>query len=194
MTSEAASARVGEDEFLAMERASETKHELWDGEVFAMAGASLAHNLIVANVVGTLRETLRDRDCVVLPSDMKVRIPTRSGYAYPDATVVCGEIAFHDDHQDVVLNPLVLVEVLSESTERFDRGRKFAGYRTLPTLQEYLLVSQSQRLIERYHRLDEGRWELADHRAGAIRLSALGVELSVDEVYLKVTLEDEDGG
>jgi Uma2 family endonuclease len=166
MSEAAARARVSEAHCLAMERASETKHELWDGEVFAMAGASFAHDLIVGNLVTALNVALRHQDCRVLPSDMKVRVPTKS------------------------LNPTVLVEVLSESTERFDRGRKFEGYRTLPSLQEYLLVSQDHRLVERFRRVDGGRWELSEHREGPIELTALDVRLDVEEVYLKVELED----
>src|SRR5580698_2706245 len=112
------------DEYLAMERSSPEKHEYCDGEVFAMAGASEKHNLIVANVVGELRNLLRRRPCKVYPSDMRVKIPATGLYTYPDASIVCHRPAFEDDTADTLLNPQAIVEVLSDSTEDYDRGTK----------------------------------------------------------------------
>lgn len=175
--------------YLAAERASEAKHELWSGEVFATAGASYAHNEIVTNLARELSERLRDRPCDVLPSDMKVFVPTKSGFVYPDLSVVCGEPRFHDGERDVLLNPILVVEVLSDTTERFDRGDKFAGYRAVESIRQVLLVSQDQRRVEVFTRAGP-RWILDDVTGSDVaRLEALGCELPLDEVYLKVSAE-----
>ncbi|MBL8947524.1 MAG: Uma2 family endonuclease [Myxococcales bacterium] len=175
--------------YLAAERTSEAKHELWSGEVFAMAGASYAHNKIVTNLARELSGRLRDRQCDVLPSDMKVFVPTKSGFVYPDVSVVCGEPRFHDDQRDVLLNPLLVVEVLSDTTERFDRGDKFAGYRGIESIRQVLLVSQDQRRVEVFTRAGP-RWILDDVTGSDVaRLEALDCDLPLDEVYLKVFAE-----
>lgn len=175
--------------YLAAERVSEAKHELWSGEVFATAGASYAHNEIVTNLARELSERLRDRPCDVLPSDMKVFVPTKSGFVYPDLSVVCGEPRFHDGERDVLLNPILVVEVLSDTTERFDRGDKFAGYRAVESIRQVLLVSQDQRRVEVFTRAGP-RWILDDVTGSDVaRLEALGCELPLDEVYLKVSAE-----
>lgn len=177
-------------EYLAWERSAPERHELVDGEIFAMAGASFAHNKIVGNVVGELRQALRGRPCDVTPSDLRVRIPTPSGglYTYPDALVVCGEPEFEDTARDTLLNPTVIVEVLSDSTEAYDRGRKFRYYRAIPSLREYVLVAQDVPAVERHVRGDGGVWSLMqDLGAGdTLVLSSVGCEVSVDELYLKV--------
>ncbi len=174
-------------DYLAAERASETKHELWAGEVFAMAGASYAHNKIVTNLARELSAALRDRRCDVLPSDMKVFVPLRSGFVYPDLSVVCGEPEFHDNERDVLLNPSVVIEVLSDTTERFDRGDKSAGYRAVPTIRHVVLMSQRERRVEVYTRGSEGRWAFEEIAGdGVARLDAIGCVLVLDEVYLKV--------
>lgn len=172
--------------YLAAERTSEAKHELWSGEVFAMAGASYAHNKIVTNLVRELSGRLRDRPCDVLPSDMKVFVPTKSGFVYPDLSVVCGDPRFHDDERDVLLNPILIVEVLSDTTERFDRGDKFAGYRAIESIRQVLLVSQGQRRVEVFTRAGP-RWILDDVTGSEIaHLEAVDCDLPLDEVYLKV--------
>lgn len=172
--------------YLAAERTSETKHELWSGEVFAMAGASYAHNKIVTNLAREFSARLRDRRCDVLPSDMKVFVPTKSGFVYPDLSIVCGEPRFHGDERDVLLNPILIVEVLSDTTERFDRGDKFAGYRAIESVRQVLLVSQDQRRVEVFTRAGP-RWMLDDFTGSDIaRLEAVACDLPLDEVYLKV--------
>jgi Uma2 family endonuclease len=178
--------------YLAAERTSEAKHELWSGEVFAMAGASYAHNKIVTNLARELSSRLRDRPCDVLPSDMKVFVPTKSGFVYPDLSIVCGEPRFHDDERDVLLNPILVVEVLSETTERFDRGDKFAGYRAIESIRQVLLVSQDQRRVEVFTRAGP-RWILDDVTGSDVaRLEAVDCDLPLDEVYLKVLVEPSD--
>jgi Uma2 family endonuclease len=176
-------------QYLAMERAAATKHELWRGEVFAMAGASLAHNLIVINLAWALRNLLVDRPCIAMSSDMKVHVPSSGGYVYPDLSVVCGEPEFIDDATDVITNPRLIVEILSDSTERFDRGDKFAGYRSLPSVTDYLLVAQTRARIEHYERQADGNWLLREFGPGGrLWLRSVEGELGVDDVYLKVPL------
>lgn len=172
-------------EYLAFERASETKHEYDNGHVFAAAGASERHNLIVVNLIVSIGMQLRGGPCRVYPSDMRLHVVPSGLYAYPDVSVVCGASELEDEHLDTLLNPTVLIEVLSPTTERYDRGRKAAFYRTLDTLREYLFVSQDQARIERYARTDERQWVLAEAvgREDRIALESIGCELSLAEVY-----------
>jgi len=173
--------------FLAFERVAETKHEYWHGEVFAMAGASRPHNLLVANIVRLLGTALLDRPCEVYPSDMRVAPASGKVFTYPDVTVVCDGPRFTDDTQDTLVNPSVVVEVLSSSTEAYDRGKKFEHYLGLTSLRHYLLVAQDRALAELYTRQGDGTWTRSDHRAGdAIRLVAPEVTLEVDDVYRRV--------
>lgn len=172
-------------EYLAIERASTTKHELFQGQLVAMAGASLEHNIIVGNVVGELRAALREGPCVALPSDMKVLVQARGHYHYPDATVVGGEVEFADDERDAVLNPTVVVEVLSESTERRDRGPKFHDYRSIPSCTDYLMCSTTEPRVEHYTREGDG-WRLREYGLGdVVPLRGVDVLLPVAEVYAK---------
>jgi Uma2 family endonuclease len=175
------------DEYLAMERSSLEKHEYCDGEVFAMAGASKEHNLIVGNVVTALNNALRRRPCEVYPSDMRVKIPATGLYTYPDASVACHRPAFEDDTADTLLNPQVIVEVLSDSTEDYDRGTKFKNYRTIPSFVDYVLVSQAEVLVEHHVRQPDGSWLMREHRAGGrVELVSIGCGIDVDDLYLKV--------
>ena len=179
-------------EYLAMERSSLEKHEYCDGEVFAMAGASEEHNLIVGNVVRELGNLLRRRPCKVYPSDMRVKIPATGLYTYPDASVVCHRPVFDDDKTDILLNPQVIVEVLSEATEDYDRGTKFKNYRTIPSFVDYVLVSQTEVLVEHHLRQPDGSWLMREHRAGQrIELVSIGCAVDVDELYLKVFGDEE---
>ncbi len=173
-------------DYLELERCSEVKHEFYDGELFAMAGGSPEHNMIVANVLGELRQALRRRPCRVFASDLKVKAPTEL-YAYPDVTAVCGPLEFDGDAREVLLNPQLIVEVLSDSTESYDRGKKFANYRSIPSLKDYVLVSQQEVLIEHFTRRDDGTWLLRILRQGdRLVLPSLDCEIEVGEVYLKV--------
>jgi Uma2 family endonuclease len=179
------------EEYLAKERASGQKHEFFDDEIFAMAGGSEAHNLIVANIVGELRSTLRQRPCKVYPPDMRVKIPSTGLYTYPDASVVYHRPEFEDDVADTLLNPQVLFEVLSDSTEDYDRGTKFKNYRSIASLRDYVLVSQEEVLVEHFSRQADGSWVLREHRAGGrIEFEAIGCGIAIDEMYLKVFGED----
>lgn len=182
------------DEYLAFERNSEIKHELWNGELFAMAGATEAHNLIVTNAVSELRTQLKSRPCKVYSNDMRTRIAPKKAYTYPDVIVVCGTPQFEDDRRDTLLNPTVIVEVLSPSTEAHDRGLKFESYRAIPSLQEYLLISQTKPLIERYVRQEQTRFRTFDEAAGSdavIELTAIACRLALAEVYDKIEFAPE---
>ncbi|MSP63985.1 MAG: Uma2 family endonuclease [Myxococcales bacterium] len=181
-----------EDEYLDRERKSETKHEYVNGEVIAMAGASRKHNLIAMNIAGALRELLRGKPCLVFPSDQRVSVRKTKLYTYPDITVVCGPTEGHPRDRETIVNPLVLIEVLSDSTEAYDRGAKSAHYRKLPSLKEYVLVAQNERRVEHYRRSEGGEWVLTEREGeGLIPMPALGVELSLAEIYAKVELLEE---
>ncbi len=175
------------EEYLAMERASLEKHEYCDGEVFAMAGASWEHNLIVGNVVTALSNALRRTPCQVCPSDMRVKVPATGLYTYPDASVVCGRPVFEDAEADTLLNPQVIVEVLSESTEDYDRGTKLKNYRSIASLVDYVLVAQDEAAVEHHVRQPDGSWIMREHWAGGrIELVSVACGVDVNELYLKV--------
>ena len=182
------------EEYLARERRAEVKSEYHDGEVFAMSGASRAHNLIVTNFVRELSLRLRDRDCEVYPSDMRVKVDPTGLYTYPDVIVVCGEPAFEDEHIDTLLNPTLLIEVLSESTEASDRGKKFEHYRKLETLQGVVLVTQDEAHAERFTRQPDGQWLLGEASGleAALHLASIDVTLPLADIYDKVLFDDEE--
>jgi len=183
-------------EYLAIERQAETKSEFLNGEMFAMSGASRGHNLIVANLLRDLGVALRSGDCEVYPSDMRVHLPVTGLYAYPDVTVICGVPKFLDDAFDTLLNPTLLVEVLSPSTADYDRGRKFEHYRTIGSLQEFLLVDQESVHVVRYEKRDDGKWILSETRDRSVdlQLAYIGASLKLDDVYAKVDLDDASSG
>jgi len=186
--------RMGAEEYLAFDRAAADKHELWDGEVFAMSGASLAHNRIVRNFIRHLGNALAGMGCEVLPSDMRVRIKALRRYVYPDVTIVCGRPHLEGGEADVLLNPSLIIEVLSPSTEAFDRGEKFAGYRSLPSVNEVVLVSQDERRVECYTRHMDDSWILRERTGdGAVQLGPLAEPLLLGWIYEGVELEADDG-
>jgi Uma2 family endonuclease len=180
-------ARVTVDEYLAMEQASAEKLTLWDGEVYAMAGALPDHNAITANVLAELRAVTRRGPCRVFSSDLKVYVPLRKGFVYPDASVACAPLALYGDTRDVITNPTVLVEVLSEGTEAFDRGEKATGYRGISTLRDLIFVSQVERRVEHFARQHDGSWLLREYRDDdEMPIATLGGALRLAELYLKV--------
>jgi Uma2 family endonuclease len=189
-----ASQTMSEADYLAFERASELKHEYFAGEVFAMSGASEAHNLICTSTSFLLYGQLRSRPCNVYPGDMRVKVEATGLYTYPDISVVCGEAQFSDDHLDTLVNPTVIIEVLSPSTEGYDRGKKFQQYREIPSLREYLLISQDSPRIERYGRQSDGTWVFDDaHGLDAhLALASIDCRLALAEVYERVTFPAED--
>ena len=177
------------EDYLSVEREEmETRHEFVDGEVFDMVGASENHNIIVSNLVGELRAQMKGRPCLTYSSDMKVRIESADAFKYPDVVALCGERKFYDRRRDVLLNPSVIIEVLSPSTEAYDRGEKFAIFRRLPSLHEYLLVSQGRTAAELYVRQPDECWLLSEHRGAEaeVPLESIACALSLTEVYDKV--------
>lgn len=177
--------------YLALEREAPYKSEYFAGEMFAVSGASRRHNLISLNVGAELRAQLRHRPCEVYTSDMRVKVSPTGLYTYPDVVVVCGEPEFEDATGDTLLNPTLLIEVLSPSTEDYDQGRKLEHYRTIPSLQEYLLVSQARAHIVQYVRHSEVSWLLSDTSGleGSIALRAIGCEIALSEIYAKVRFD-----
>ncbi len=191
MTTEAAGARrFSYAEYLAIEAGANAKHEWIDGAVYAMAGGTLAHNQLCAQVIVELARLIGSRPCRVFTSDQRARPADQRFATYPDVTVVCGEPVVHGEDRNAVVNPVVLVEVLSDSTEAWDRSGKFRRYRSIETLKHYVLVSQHERSIEVYSRNADGDWVLREAMDGeSAQLSALEGAIDVDRVYRNVDLE-----
>lgn len=175
-------------EYLALERQAEFKSEYYHGHVFAMAGGSRQHNLITVNVSSSLHAQLRQRPCTVYSSDQRVKVEATGLYTYPDISVVCGEARFEDEHLDTLLNPTVIVEVLSSSTEGYDRNEKYAHYRKIESLAEYVLISQVRHHVEHYLRQGDGSWRLSETEelSGSIELPSIECDLALGDVYEKV--------
>ncbi len=180
--------RISPAEYLAFERKSEIKHEFYNGEIFAMGGASREHNLVCMNVSSEIRQQLKGKSCEAYPNDMRVFIPATGLYTYPDIVVVCGTPQFQDEEFDTLLNPVLIIEVLSPSTESYDRGKKFANYRSIESLQEYLLIAQDEYHIDRYLRHGEF-WLLSEARTleESLELTSIECVLDMREVYDKIT-------
>lgn len=176
------------EEYLAIERKAEFKSEYVDGVMYQMTGANYWHVQIVGNLTIHLGSQLLGRPCSVLPVDMKVRLPDSRKFFYPDLSVVCGEPQFHDQRTDVILNPVLIIEVLSKSTESFDRGNKFQAYQTLDSLREYVLVAQNKPAVEQYVRQTNGTWtyKAAIGRDSSLLLPSIECTLDLSAVYDKV--------
>lgn len=175
-------------DYLAWERQQETRHEYLDGHVFAMTGASRRHNLLCGNLFAAIHRQLRGKPCEIYANDMRVKVSESGMYTYPDLAAACGEPRFEDQAIDTLLNPVLIVEVLSDSTERYDRGVKFTHYRSLPSLREYLLVAQTECRVEQYARQPGNHWLLTEYQDldACIDLESLGCRLILSEVYERV--------
>lgn len=193
--------RYSSEEYLEMERAAEVRHEYLDGEIYEMAGESLDHGRICTNIVTELHTQLRGKDCDVLSKDTKVRssfLPTprrmmKGLFSYPDVLVVCGTPQFHDEYQDILLNPVVIIEVSSDSTEVFGRVKKFFRYQLLESLIEYVLVSQRYYLIERYARREDGwLYSSVGGLSASLHLASIDCDLRLSDVYDRVTIPEGD--
>jgi Uma2 family endonuclease len=178
---------ISEEDYLETEDISEIKHEYYEGEIFVMTGASEKHNLIASNLIITLGIQLKKRPCRVYPGDMRVKIEQTGLYTYPDVSVVCGERKFDGKKSNTLLNPDVIIEVLSDSTESYDRGEKFRQYRLISSLKEYVMVSQHSRKIEKYSRTEGQKWIFTEtgEDSPAIELESIGCVLEISEVYDK---------
>lgn len=184
------------ERYLEIERVADCKSEYYAGQMFVMAGASRPHNLIVGSLVREIGNRLKGKPCETYPSDMRVLVSAAGLYTYPDVSVACGEPEFSDSKGDVLLNPLVIVEVLSDSTEAYDRGAKFALYQRLASLQEYVLVSQNTPQVETYVRQAGGTWlySRVDAFDGEIVLETLACRLPLLEIYDRVTFAADGMG
>ncbi len=178
-------------EYLVIERAAEYKSEYFDGEMFAMAGASRQHNLIITNIVGEFHQQLKGRQCNVYANDLRVKNNPTGLYTYPDIIVGCGDEQFEDEELDTLLNPTLIIEVLSKSTKGYDKGMKFTHYRQIESLREYLLVAQKTYHIEHYMRQPDNRWLLEETRnlQDTLSLPSISCHLALAEVYDKVELK-----
>lgn len=183
-----ASQRLSPQECLALERQAETRSEYFGGAMFAMSGASFEHNIIKENLARKLGNQLEGGPCRVVTSDMRVKVDATGLYTYPDIVVVCSEPEFEDGYFDTLLNPRIVVEILSDSTERCDRGARFRHYRQIPSLKEYVLVAQDRPLIERYACQSDGSWNLVtfDDPSGTFAFATIAVQIPMTDVYTGV--------
>lgn len=184
---------VSPEEYLEFERAALDKHEYLNGEIFAMSGAKLGHVRICRNISTSLTNQLKNRSCEAFQSDLRVHIPTTGLYTYPDVIVVCGEPQLvPDGYLDTLLNPAVIVEVLSPSTADYDRGAKFDHYKTVESLKEYVLVWQEKKRVARFTRRDDGSWNLKDFIGEDVEIDLASVDcsLSMEDIYDKVDLKE----
>jgi Uma2 family endonuclease len=178
---------VSERDYLDFERASPTCHEYADGEVFARSGGTFEHSAVAANLVGELGNALRGRGCTVLGSGMRIKIPATGRYVYSDGTILCARPQLADEHRDTLVNPRVIIEVLSDSTEAYDRGDKFSQYRTVASIEEYVLASQKEPKIEVFTRQPDESWMLRVCGPGErVALRSLECAIEVDRVYAEV--------
>jgi len=193
MSTAAVNTRYTPEQYLALERKADFKSEYYHGFIYAMSGASREHNLIAGNLFGELREQLKSRPCEPYMNDMRVWASATGMYTYPDVVVVCGEPRFQDGVFDSLLNPTAIVEVLSPSTEAHDRGDKFAHYRRLESLREYVLVAQNRMLVERFTRRGDD-WVMTElsRPEDVLRLDSIGCAVPLREVYDRVRFDGEN--
>jgi len=187
--------KITEAQYLKMERAAETRSEFFDGEVFAMAGTSKRHAIIAGNAFAALHPQVRRRNCDIFQNEMRLKVAVSGLYTYPDIVIACGG-QYEDVELDTLLNPTVIIEVLSKSTAAYDCGEKFAQYRKLPSLTNYLLITQNKRLIEHYTRQSDGKWLLSEYSEldDVIELPSIGCWLALRDVYDQViVLLKEEG-
>jgi Uma2 family endonuclease len=183
------------EDYLAFEREAEFRHEYLDGEIYEMAGESLSHSRVCINLGGEVREKLKGKPCEALSPNMKVRTSSASLFSYPDLTVVCGEPQFHDVKKDVLTNPQVIFEVLSPSTEIYDRTTKFQKYRLgSQTLTDYILVSQDKAFVEHFSKQTDGNWIYRSYAEieDMLTIETIEIELSLREIYDRVEFEIEE--
>lgn len=185
---------ISPEEYLAMEESAEYRSEYYHGEIFAMSGGTFHHNLAVSNIITALNNALHDRNCFVFPPDIKIAVDPDRHYAYPDVSVVCGDIRFFKDRTDIFSNPLVIFEVLSESTQDYDRGSKFKAYRKLASLREYILVDQYSYAVEDFYKTDTGIWNFREFNnvEDTVSIESLNVELPLKTIYHRIQIAQEE--
>ena len=186
--------RLTPEQYLAEERAAEFRHEYYNGHIYAMSGGSFQHFQIIGNITAELHARLKKRPCAVGSSDLRLRVSPDGLYTYPDVLVICGDPKFADDRRDTLLNPALIVEVLSPSTEAYDRGFKSAQYRTVESLEEYALVSQAEPRVEVFRRQSGGHWLLSEAVGleAVCHFESLDCAVPLAEIYSKVTFSPDD--
>lgn len=179
---------ISPKEYLTTEESAEYKSEYFHGEIFAMSGATFHHNLITSNVLAGLHTSLRDSDCFVFGSDMKIQVAESLHYTYPDVSIVCGDIEFVENRDDTIINPMVIIEVLSRSTGDYDRGAKFRAYRMMPSLIDYIMIDQYSFHTEYFFKNKAGQWALeeSDNRDYTFMIQSVGVPLTMETIYRRV--------
>ena len=184
--------KLTEEQYLEIDRAAEFRNELLDGEIVEMPGGSLRHATLRVNVIGALYPVLRTSRCQMFGCDLRVRVSSRT-YTYPDLTVVCGQPMPSDDRQDILLNPTAIFEVLSSSTEKYDRGIKLQQYHSIDSLQDYILVSQDQVRIEQYTRRDANAWTFRDYQGPneTLLIESIGTSLPLARIYERIEFPAE---
>ncbi len=178
------------EEYLAMEEKAEYKSEYYRGEIYAMSGGSVNHNLIIGNVHASLHQKMRDSKCFAFTSDVRLWIEEKDLFTYPDIMVVSGKIEFYPGRDDTITNPLVIFEVLSESTKNYDRGEKFVFYRAIPSFQEYVLIDQARVHVEHFYIGEQGKWTLTEYNdpEDVLKLMKIDFQIPLQEIYRRVEL------
>jgi len=187
-----AQSRYTAEQYLEMERRADTKNEFINGQIYAMSGANRIHNQITFNLAGLLHSQLRGRPCEAYVTDMRVKISSTGMYTYPDVAALCGEAHFEDTHLDTLINPTLIIEVLSPSTEAYDRGGKFSHYRKIQSLMEYVLIAQDWYSVERFLR-QENQWLFSESTdlSDTVHLQSIQCDLLLRDIYDKVTIPDD---
>ena len=182
------------EEYLAREEIAEYKNEYYDGEIFAMAGGTYNHSAICFNVIGEIRQAIRQKDCVGFESNMKLDVSAYNLFVYPDIMVACGKIEFLKERRDVITNPVLVIEVLSDSTETTDRIKKFAYYQSIPSVREYVLISQNEPKVEVYFKQQEKSWlyTMAEGLDDTIVFRSIEHEFALRDIYHKVEWQQTD--
>lgn len=179
---------ISSSDYLELERSSKEKHELFQGKIVAMAGASISHNRIVSNTIGNLNNFLKGKGCEVFPSDLRVHIPSSESFTYPDVTIICGKPEMVDYKQDTIKNPTVIIEVMSPTTEQYDRGTKFFYYIQIPSLQEYILIDSAKVFAQTIRKQTDGSWKFDELKNENDQLTFLSIahQISLKEIYENV--------
>ena len=182
---------ISVDEYFELERTSEEKHEYFNGEIFAMTGASVRHNVIVSNVIVSMGNALDGTDCQVFPSDIKVELDLDKHYVYPDVSVVCGRVETVEGRNDAITNPKIVFEILSESTKDYDRASKFKAYRKLSSLADYILIDQYSVSVEHYRKHGPGHWVLREYEKlqDILVFEDFEISLPLSQIYRRVDFE-----
>ncbi|MCP4350842.1 MAG: Uma2 family endonuclease [Desulfobacterales bacterium] len=181
---------ISPEEYFMMEESAEYKSEYYHGEIFGMSGASVNHNLITSNVIISLGNSLQNSSCLIFPSDIKVQMDKDRHYAYPDVSVVCGDIEYVENRNDIIVNPVVIFEILSKSTKDYDRGSKFTAYRNITSLKDYILIDQYSIFVEHYFKQGENEWGLKVFKniSEQINIRSIGAELFLTSVYKNIAV------